>query len=145
MMSDARKPPDAPVVPTRRAPKQRKVDVDAIPTDVVADTAEHLDADTSSTEQIVLSVTRAIVEHRLQPGTKLVEQKLGDRFGVSRTIVRQALYRLSELKLVKLDPHGGPSWPPPPSRKRARSSPCAAWSSRRCCASDRPHHRGRPA
>ena len=107
MMSDARKPPDAPVVPTRRAPKQRKVDVDAIPTDVVADTAEHLDADTSSTEQIVLSVTRAIVEHRLQPGTKLVEQKLGDRFGVSRTIVRQALYRLSELKLVKLEPARG--------------------------------------
>lgn len=107
MMSDARKPPDAPVVPTRRAPKQRKVDVDAIPTDVVADTAEHLDADTSSTEQIVLSVTRAIVEHRLQPGTKLVEQKLGDRFGVSRTIVRQAFNRLSELKLVRLEPARG--------------------------------------
>jgi hypothetical protein len=25
-------------------------------------------------------VTRAIVEHRLLPGTKLVEQKLGDQF-----------------------------------------------------------------
>ena len=107
MMSDARKPPDAPVVPTRRAPKQRKVDVDAFPTDLAAHADDPQDADTSSTEQIVLSVTRAIVEHRLLPGTKLVEQKLGDRFGVSRTIVRQALYRLSELKLVKLEPARG--------------------------------------
>ena len=61
MMSDARKPPDAPVVPTRRAPKQRKVDVDAFPTDLTAHAADPQDADTSSTEQIVLSVTRAIV------------------------------------------------------------------------------------
>ncbi|TAK87442.1 MAG: GntR family transcriptional regulator, partial [Aquabacterium sp.] len=43
----------------------------------------------------------------LLPGAKLVEQKLGDRFGVSRTVVRQALYRLSELKLVRLEPARG--------------------------------------
>ena len=61
----------------------------------------------SSTGQIVAAVTRAIVEHRLLPGAKLVEQKLGDRFGVSRTIVRQALFRLSQLKLVRLEPARG--------------------------------------
>lgn len=61
----------------------------------------------SSTEHIVVAVTRAIVEHRLLPGAKLVEQKLGDRFGVSRTIVRQALFRLSQLKLVRLEPARG--------------------------------------
>ncbi len=61
----------------------------------------------SSTQQIVEAVTRAIVEHRLLPGAKLVEQRLGDRFGVSRTIVRQALFRLSQLKLVRLEPARG--------------------------------------
>src|SRR5690606_21320958 len=61
----------------------------------------------SSTQHIVEAVTRAIVEHRLLPGAKLVEQKLGDQFGVSRTIVRQALFRLSELKLVRLEPARG--------------------------------------
>jgi DNA-binding GntR family transcriptional regulator len=60
-------------------------------------------ASVNTTEHIVVAVTRAIVEHRLLPGAKLVEQKLADRFGVSRTIVRQALFRLSQLKLVRLE------------------------------------------
>lgn len=60
-------------------------------------------AASNTTEHIVVAVTRAIVEHRLLPGAKLVEQKLADRFGVSRTIVRQALFRLSQLKLVRLE------------------------------------------
>jgi len=38
----------------------------------------------STTRTIVDALTRAIVEHRLQPGTKLAEQKLADHFGVSR-------------------------------------------------------------
>ncbi len=54
-----------------------------------------------------MAVTRAIVEHRLLPGAKLVEQKLGDHFGVSRTVVRQAMFRLSQLKLVRLEPARG--------------------------------------
>ncbi|WP_230181626.1 GntR family transcriptional regulator [Aquabacterium sp. CECT 9606] len=65
------------------------------------------EGESSSTELIVAAVTRAIVEHRLQPGAKLVEQTIGDRFGVSRTIVRQALIRLSQLKLVRLEPARG--------------------------------------
>lgn len=73
----------------------------------------------SSTEHIVAAVTRAIVEHRLLPGAKLVEQKLGDRFGVSRTVVRQALFRLSELKLVRLEPARG-AFVAAPSIKEAR-------------------------
>jgi DNA-binding GntR family transcriptional regulator len=61
----------------------------------------------TSTDQIVLALTRAIVEHRLQPGTKLVEQKLADHFGVSRTLVRQALFQLSQKRLVTLEPARG--------------------------------------
>lgn len=59
------------------------------------------------TEAIVESLTRAIVEHRLQPGAKLAEQRLADQFGVSRTLVRQALFQLSQQRLVKLEPARG--------------------------------------
>jgi DNA-binding GntR family transcriptional regulator len=61
----------------------------------------------SATSVIVDSLTRAIVEHRLQPGTKLAEQKLADHFGVSRTLVRQALFQLAQNRLVKLEPARG--------------------------------------
>ncbi len=63
--------------------------------------------ETSSTTQIVESLTRAIVEHRLHPGTKLAEQKLADHFGVSRTLVRQALFQLSQNRLIRLEPARG--------------------------------------
>ena len=61
----------------------------------------------SSTSVIVESLTRAIVEHRLQPGSKLAEQKLADHFGVSRTLVRQALFQLAQNRLVTLEPARG--------------------------------------
>ncbi len=63
--------------------------------------------DSTATSFIVESLTRAIVEHRLQPGAKLVEQKLADQFGVSRTLVRQALYRLSQNRLITIAPARG--------------------------------------
>lgn len=61
----------------------------------------------SATHVIVQALTRAIIEHRLEPGSKLVEQKLADQFGVSRTLVRQALYRLSQNRLIKIEPARG--------------------------------------
>ena len=63
--------------------------------------------ETSSTAVIVQALTKAIVEHRLQPGSKLAEQKLADHFGVSRTLVRQALLQLSQHQLVTLEPARG--------------------------------------
>ena len=63
--------------------------------------------ESSTTRQIVESLTRAIVEHRLQPGSKLAEQKLADHFGVSRTLVRQALFQLSQNRLITLEPARG--------------------------------------
>ena len=63
--------------------------------------------ESSTTHQIVESLTRAIVEHRLQPGSKLAEQKLADHFGVSRTLVRQALFQLSQNRLITLEPARG--------------------------------------
>lgn len=55
------------------------------------------------TQRIVESITTAIVERRLMPGTKLAEQKIADIFEVSRTIVRQALNQLSRDHLVVLE------------------------------------------
>ena len=61
----------------------------------------------SSTQRIAESITTAIVERRLMPGTKLAEQKIADIFKVSRTIVRQALNQLSRDKLITLEPARG--------------------------------------
>ena len=60
-----------------------------------------------ATERIVASITTAIVERRLAPGTKLAEQKIADIFAVSRTLVRQALNQLSRDHLVTLEPARG--------------------------------------
>ena len=63
--------------------------------------------ESSTTSTIVETLTKAIVEHRLHPGTKLAEQKLADHFGVSRTLVRQALFQLSQNQLIRLEPARG--------------------------------------
>jgi DNA-binding GntR family transcriptional regulator len=60
-----------------------------------------------STRRIVDAITTAIVERRLMPGTKLVESQIGEIFKVSRTVVRQALNRLSRDHLVTLEPARG--------------------------------------
>jgi DNA-binding GntR family transcriptional regulator len=63
--------------------------------------------DSTPTGFIVETLTRSIVEHRLQPGTKLVEQTLANQFGVSRTLIRQALFKLSQNRLIHMQPARG--------------------------------------
>ena len=60
-----------------------------------------------ATQRIAESITTAIVERRLLPGTKLAEQRIADIFKVSRTLVRQAIHQLSRDKLVTLEPARG--------------------------------------
>jgi DNA-binding GntR family transcriptional regulator len=72
-----------------------------------APAAEPRDDAGGTTQRIVDAITEAIVERRLMPGTKLVEQQLADIFSVSRTLVRQALNRLSRDRLVTLEPARG--------------------------------------
>lgn len=55
-----------------------------------------------SEARICDAVRIAILERRLAPGTKLQEIPLGVFFGVSRTIVRQALRRLAHEGIVAL-------------------------------------------
>ncbi|MFL6679532.1 MAG: GntR family transcriptional regulator, partial [Burkholderiaceae bacterium] len=66
----------------------------------LVDTARTGRAAASVTDGIVESITTAIVERRLMPGTRLVEQQIADVFEVSRTVVRQALNQLSRDRLV---------------------------------------------
>jgi DNA-binding GntR family transcriptional regulator len=73
----------------------------------------------NTTVNIVNALTKAIVEHRLHPGTKLAEQKLADHFGVSRTLVRQALFQLAQKRLITLEPARG-AFVATPSSEEAR-------------------------
>ena len=75
--------------------------------------------DSTPTRTIVDALTRAIVEHRLHPGTKLAEQKLADHFGVSRTLVRQALFQLVQKRLIRMEPARG-AFVATPSAEEAR-------------------------
>jgi DNA-binding GntR family transcriptional regulator len=49
----------------------------------------------------------ALLDQRLAPGTRLVEDELGRAFGVSRTRIRQVLIRLASEQLVTLVPNAG--------------------------------------
>jgi DNA-binding GntR family transcriptional regulator len=51
---------------------------------------------------ICRALRRAIIEQALEPGAKLPEDSLGERFGVSRTIARYALGQLASEGLVEL-------------------------------------------
>jgi DNA-binding GntR family transcriptional regulator len=53
------------------------------------------------------ALKRAILDQALAPGSKLPEDSIGERMGVSRTLVREALVRLSEEGLVDLRPNKG--------------------------------------
>ena len=60
-----------------------------------------------SDDEIHQRFIEAIIDQRLLPGTKLVEDKLGQAFGVSRTRVRQVLIRLAQEQVVTLEPNKG--------------------------------------
>ena len=78
-----------------------------------------LQSSLSSTDHIVQALTRSIIEHRLEPGEKLKEQRIADQFGVSRTLVRQALYQLSQKHLIRIEQSRG-AFVCSPSAKEAR-------------------------
>lgn len=58
-------------------------------------------------DQIAVQLTEAVHEHRLQPGAKLREDELCEIFGVSRTIVRQALRSLEFEGLLTIEKNRG--------------------------------------
>lgn len=55
------------------------------------------------------ALRRAIIEQALRPGMKLPEDSIGEKLGVSRTLVREAFSRLAIEGLVELKPNRGAS------------------------------------
>ena len=61
----------------------------------------------SRTEAVQDALRQAIFEQRLLAGTRLPEDAIGETFGTSRTIAREALGRLAVEGLVELKPNKG--------------------------------------
>jgi DNA-binding GntR family transcriptional regulator len=58
-------------------------------------------------DEIYERIYVAILEHRLHPGTKLVEERLAEIFDVSRARIREVLARLAHEQIVELYPQRG--------------------------------------
>ena len=65
------------------------------------------DAGGGRSQAVHRALKRAIIDQALPPGSKLPEDSIGERLGVSRTLVREALVRLSQEGLVELRPNKG--------------------------------------
>ena len=78
-------------------------------------------------DTVYQSLRRAIIEQALQPAMRLPEDTIGEQFGVSRTIVRQALNRLQMEGLVETRPHHG-AYVAKPTLEEARD----VFETRRC-------------
>ena len=101
MSSTDRKRPHAALRPTRAALRQGRTPANA------------------TINAIFERIEAAITEHRLPPGTKLGEEYLCSIFGVSRTKVRQTLFRLADEHLVTIVPRRG-AFVAQPSEQEAR-------------------------
>ena len=64
-------------------------------------------AEPTATDRVFDAIYSAILERRLPPGTRLREIELAASFAVSRTVVRQALQRLAQDRLVELQHNRG--------------------------------------
>lgn len=58
-------------------------------------------------DEIYEKIYAAVLEHRLQPGTKLAEERLAAIFQVSRARIREVLARLAHEQIVELYPQRG--------------------------------------
>src|SRR6202790_4476546 len=72
-----------------------------------------------SNEEIYGRIQKAVLEHRLAPGTKLIEERLAEVSGVSRTKIREVLSKLAHEGLVVLIPNRG-AFIASPSGEQAR-------------------------
>ena len=65
------------------------------------------DPGTGATEHVIAALTQAIRDNAYQAGERLVENRLTEQLGVSRSSVREALRRLEAHGLVQIEPHRG--------------------------------------
>ena len=86
---------------------------------VAAVTTKHPGGGNGTESQVYDQVHQAIVERRLEPGTKLGEEALCEIYGVSRAQIRRVLVDLSHAKVVELRPNRG-AYVAQPSVREAR-------------------------
>lgn len=67
----------------------------------------------TATERVYQGICSAVLERRLEPGAWLREEELAVGFGVSRTVVRQALQRLAQDQVAGLEHNRGARVPLP--------------------------------
>jgi DNA-binding GntR family transcriptional regulator len=70
----------------------------------------------TAADRVYDAIYAAIVDHRLTPGARLREEELAQAFGVSRTLVRQALHKLAQDGVIVLRPNRGAMVPEPTRR-----------------------------
>ncbi|WP_431879801.1 GntR family transcriptional regulator [Amycolatopsis sacchari] len=59
-------------------------------------------------QEVVRLIRQDILDQRLRPGDRLIESALCARYGVSRTVIREALRQLESESLITMRPHRGP-------------------------------------
>ncbi|SHI03052.1 GntR family transcriptional regulator [Ferrimonas marina] len=62
---------------------------------------------TTLADRTLAQLQQAIVGGELAPGSKINEQAIAERFGVSRGPLREALQRLEQRRLIEREPHVG--------------------------------------
>lgn len=72
-------------------------------------TAESVTSDKNQTlvEQILVQIQESIIKGELRPGSKINEQALAEKYGISRGPTREALQQLERQRLVVRIPHVG--------------------------------------
>ena len=60
-----------------------------------------------TSDMIFNSLLLKIIDLKLMPGQKLSENKMGEEYGVSRTVIRSAFLRLKQLGFVEILPQSG--------------------------------------
>ncbi|QGZ29293.1 GntR family transcriptional regulator [Stutzerimonas stutzeri] len=70
-------------------------------------------------QRIVDALSRAIAQHRLHPGTRLIEAQIVDALNANRNHVQSALQRLAMQRIVTIEPNRG-ALVAQPSAKEAR-------------------------
>jgi DNA-binding GntR family transcriptional regulator len=68
---------------------------------------DEYDAGGTKADEIALALEDAVISGELAPGTVLRQETLSERFGVSRTPIREALRRLAATGLVSFEPNRG--------------------------------------
>ena len=96
---------------------------------------------------IYRALRHAIIEQALEPGAKLPEDAIGERFGVSRTLVRHALGQLAAEGLVELRRNRGAAVAKPELGRGARHlrRPARPGAAGRGAARRTAHRPSRPA